>query len=99
MALSESEVLEKHPSDDLVYTFDFSEWEFLTASEKIVSATVTGSPSGLTIGAASINSDGDQVQVRISAGTADTTYHVKCQATTTSGYDIVGCAILLVNNC
>jgi hypothetical protein len=81
--------LQKRPNDDLPYVFDFGEWS-LTASDALASATVTADVSGLTIGSATIVTGGRKVQVRISAGTAGTTYTLTCQATTTAGYDIVG---------
>lgn len=82
--------LEKTASEDLPYTFDFTPWDLLTTTEKIVSAVVSGTPSGLTIASPAINSAGDEVSVRISSGTLGQTYRVSCLATTKSGYDIEG---------
>ena len=91
--------LEKHPNDDLPFSFDFTDWDVLTTSEKITSATVTADVTGLTIASPTINDAGDIVQARISGGTNGQVFVLTCQATTTSGYDIVGCGKLKVVSC
>lgn len=89
-------IADKAADDDLPYAFDFTDWELLTPSEKIVSAVVSATPSGLTISSPTVNSDGDVVTARISGGTASTRYRVTCVATTTSGYDLTGFADITV---
>ncbi len=87
--------LHKRATDDLPYVFSFATWSLLS-TDTIASATVAGSPSGLTIGTPSVLSGGKQVQVRISGGTAGETYTVTCLAVTSGGYTITGDAYLEV---
>jgi len=86
--------LEKQPTEDLLFYFDFN--KLLNSSETLSGTpTVTGSPSGLTIGSASIVSADTTalgravlanraVQVRISGGTDDVDYTVQCSCGTSS---------------
>lgn len=74
---------EKQPSESRLYEFDFS--GKMTAAETISSVTsVTPSPaSGITVGAPTTS--GQVVQVRISSGTADTTYKLTVIVVTSAG--------------
>jgi len=101
-----SDTYEKHPGDDLPVDFDFTADHLLTATEKIVSATLTADqPTGAaalaiaSAGVGAINAAGDVVQFRVSGGTPGFTYTLTCTAITTSGYDLIGCGKFYVRNC
>jgi hypothetical protein len=68
----------KDPSDDVVYAFDWTKW--LAGVDEIASATVTAG-DGLTVG--DVDNTTTEVTVRISGGTAGTTYSVTCAVETT----------------
>jgi len=87
-------VLLKQPGESILFAFDFN--KLLNTSETLSGTpTVTGSPSGLTIGSATIVSADTTalgravlanraVQVRISGGTDDVDYTVQCSCGTSS---------------
>lgn len=87
-------VLLKQPGEDLLFYFDFD--KLLGSSETLTGTpTVTGSPSGLTIGSPTIVSAdatvlgrsvlaNRAVQVRISSGTDGTDYTVQCSCATSA---------------
>ncbi len=76
------EILIKQPSESRLYDIDFSP---LLATDDTINAvtSVTGSPSGLTIGGASISSP--KIQVRISSGAHRVLYKISSIITTTGG--------------
>lgn len=87
-------VLLKQPGEDLIFYFDFD--KLMNASETLTGTpTVTGSPSGLTIGSPTVISANATVlgktvlanravQVRISAGTDGNSYTVQCSCGTSA---------------
>lgn len=82
------QTLAKPASSNRLYDFDFSEAvEILEEEQTISSATVTSTPSGLTVGDDVIS--GATVQVRVSGGTAGTTYALVCAATLSDGSTIL----------
>ncbi len=85
---------EKAPAEDLPYTYDFGLWAQLQGSDTLASATVTGSPAGLTIGTPSVS--GTVVSVRLSSGTVATTYRLTVSGTTAAGFKLVGYADVFV---
>lgn len=81
--MSENQLV-KWSGDRRNYSFDFSAIdEISVGNETLASATVTCSPSGLTIGTPSVTTT--EVQVEIRGGTAGTTYRVLIAATTSGG--------------
>jgi hypothetical protein len=85
----------KLPEESEVFSFDFA--ARLGAGQAVSSATVTATPAGLTLGAASVS--GSVVSVRISGGAAETVYDVRALATLNDG-DVKGyCAKLKVQGC
>lgn len=87
-------VIDKHPNDDIPYTFDFGAWSSLLAVSALASATATADIAGLTIGSPTVS--GYTVSVRISGGTDGVTYRLTVTATTVDNYDIVSLADLNV---
>lgn len=80
-------ILWKQPSEDRIYSFDYSEMPEIKDNLEYITAagTVTASPSGLTIGTPSIDSGQKKVNVRISGGTTAISYTVTNSGVTTSG--------------
>ncbi len=76
------EILTKQPSESRLYDIDFAP---LLATSDTVSAvsSVIESPSGLTIGAASISSP--LIQFRVSGGADGVLYQITAKVTTTGG--------------
>ena len=76
------DILNKQPSESRLYDIDFSP---LLATSDVINAvtSVTESPSGLTIGGASIASP--LIQFRISGGTDEILYKITVIVTTTGG--------------
>jgi len=70
----------KDPDANLPYEWDWSAW--LSDGETITAQTITADP-GITIGAPTEALG--VVAVRISGGTAGTTYKVACRITTSGG--------------
>jgi hypothetical protein len=102
-------VLWKHPDESVLFGLDFG--NLLASGETLSSVTVTGTPSGLTIGSPSVQAlaftdefTGAQVaanegaKVRISGGTAGTDYALKCTATTSASNTRVFVATLQVRS-
>lgn len=71
----------KAPGDSLPFSWDWS--SFMDPTDSIISAQVTSSPAGLSIGTPSIS--GDTVTVVIAGGTSGTAYQVNCAITTAAG--------------
>jgi len=78
------------------YIFDLANAPEIVSGETISSPTVTGSPSGLTIGTPTILEaetlavpSGKGVAVTISGGTAGTSYTLTCTVTTSGGATLV----------
>jgi hypothetical protein len=69
----------KSPADVADYYIDWS--EFLSSTESITSASVTA-PAGITAVENSFTSK--VVRIRLSGGTAGTTYSIVCTVTTTN---------------
>ena len=89
-------LLIKQPSEDNVYTFEFR--QLLADEESISSVTsVSGAPSGLTIGAPTHDSN-SKVHVRISGGAADVKYKITAVVTTSLGNTKEGEGYLLVTD-
>lgn len=78
----------KTPGDSLPFAFDWADWVAVNAvsgsPDTIVSATMTATPSGLTIGTVSVNSP--LVVATISGGVANVVYTVTCVITTNAGF-------------
>ncbi len=76
-----SQTLVKQPGESRVYTMDFS--ANLIDGETVTSVIgVTGSPDGLTIGAASVTSDGKKAQFRVSSGVDGSSYKITVSVNT-----------------
>lgn len=99
----------KHPSESILYAIDFT--ALLSSGETLSGTpTVTGSPSGLTIGTPAVNTAtlvddegntvaiGKAVQVRISAGTAGIDYVLTVSCATTGSDTRVGVCKLYVRS-
>jgi hypothetical protein len=80
----------KAPSENKDFSYDFR--KILNRREGIVSATVTGSPSGLSISTATINKT--IVTAFISAGTLNVSYLITYNITTDQGRTLERDAIL-----
>lgn len=88
-------ILEKQPSESLLYDMDFvGRMEDDVTLTAVVS--VTGAPTGLTIGSASYS--GTRAQFRISGGTAGTKYKLTVVVTTSDGNTLEGEGNLFVMN-
>lgn len=90
------QTLELVSGETRTYSFDFSLMpEIATDGDTLSSgASVTASPSGLTLGSASIS--GNAVTCQISGGTANTVYALSASVTTSGGSTLVGQGILAV---
>lgn len=76
------EILDKQPSESRLYDIDFA--PLLAAGDTVTAVTsVIESPSGLTIGAASISTP--KIQIRISGGTSPVLYKITAIVTTANG--------------
>lgn len=91
------ETLIKTPGEDLVYAFEFA--ELLETGETISAVvSVTGAPTGLTVGSPSVS--GTTVRVRISSGSAGIRYCLKCTITTSLSNTRIGAGKLeVVDHC
>ncbi len=89
----------KATTDSYPFTFDYTGWPQLD-SDDITSATVSATPSGLTLSAATVGAgdDAEKVFVTISSGTDGVTYRVTVLATTTGGSVLTGYLDLLVSD-
>ena len=88
------EVLVKQPGETRQFSMDFS--NLLATSETIASPTVTSSPSGLTIGSASVS--GSKVQFNISGGTHAVRYRLEVTVASSGGATLVGDGVLRVKD-
>jgi len=99
----------KHPDESVLFGVDFG--NLLASGETLSSVTVTGTPSGLTIGSPSVQASAftdeftgatvaanEGAKVRISGGTAGTDYTLKCMATTSGSNTRVFVATLQVRS-
>jgi hypothetical protein len=81
----------KAPTDDLDFAVNLRRWRQVTVDNPIVSAEVSASPSGLSLGAPVLDSPpatARRVETRIQGGDAGTTYTVTYLATLLNGRDI-----------
>lgn len=76
------------------YTFDLSGTDEVRAGETVDTATITATPSGLTVGSTVVSSP--YAQAQISGGTAGTTYTVSCSFTTSGGATLTADGLLEV---
>lgn len=74
---------DKDPADSWPFGFDFTAW-CARAGETASSVAAAVTPSGLTIGTASVTAAG-LASVRLSGGTAGVDYAVRLTLTTASG--------------
>lgn len=89
------ETLYKQPTESRVYTMDFS--PNMVTGETISSVTsFTVSPSGLTSNTATPN--GQEVNFRLSGGTANTQYKITCVVATSLGNTLEMEGYLLVED-
>lgn len=83
-----------HPSETLILAVSFK--SILKTSETVSSATVAVSPTGPTLGSASVNGStltivdesataGQAITFSMSGATVDTTYTITCTATLSTG--------------
>ncbi len=70
----------QQPNDVMDYDVDFSDW--LPPGDVVMTAAVTSSPAGLTVGYAISN---PRVKVWVRGGTTGTTYKVTILANTNDG--------------
>jgi hypothetical protein len=77
--------LTKSANGDLPYTFYYDRWS-LFEETPIVSASISSTPSGLTISTPAVSDDGKAVSVRISGGTAGISYTITLTPETSEGY-------------
>lgn len=87
------EVLGKVPWEQKFYNFEFA--DELETGEAITGATASVLPSGPTLASETYN--GTIAQVKISGGTAGTTYEVTMKITTDAGESIQGSGLLEVS--
>ena len=88
------QVLVKQPGETRQFSMDFS--SLLATDETISSPSVTSTPSGLTIGSASVS--GSKILFDISAGTHPVKYRLEVTVTSSGGATLVGDGILRVQD-
>jgi len=88
------QMLVKQPGETRQFSMDFS--SLLATSETISSPSVSSSPSGLTLGVASVS--GSKVLFDISSGTHPVKYRLEVTVTTSGGAVLVGDGILRVQD-
>jgi len=87
----------KQPSESRLYSMDFS--PNLAESETLSSVTtVTGAPTGLTIGTAAVDSTTKKAQFRVSAGTAGQSYKITVVVLSSASNILEGEGILVVRD-
>lgn len=92
--------LQKLVGESRLYDFDFTDQAEIEGGETLTGTpTVTATPAGLTLGSPVIGGASKKVQVRISAGTANTTYSLTCTVATSGGNTLQGCGVLKVLTC
>ena len=74
------QTLEKRASWSRIYRFSFSDFSEVKRGETLSSPSVVVTGSGLTAGTPTVS--GEEVLVRLSSGTASTTYTLTCTVTT-----------------
>lgn len=90
------EFLTKRSGESILYALDFANQ--LASGETISTvSSITGAPSGLTIGAGAIS--GTEVRFRVSAGTSGTRYCITVTITTSASNTRIECVELLVQDC
>ena len=85
-------------TDSYPVAFDYAGWDILNTSNTLSSATVTGSPSGLTIGSPTVDATNKKVSANVSAGTSGVTYRLTCVATTSGGDTLTGYLDVVTQN-
>ena len=88
------QMLIKQPGETREFSMDFS--NLLASSETISSPVVTSTPSGLTIGSATVSSG--KVLFDISGGTHPVRYRIEVTVTSSGGSTLVGDGILKVSD-
>lgn len=98
-----ADTLYKTTEEAKTFAFDFSKEGAVVAGETLTVIEVEGSPSGLTIGTPAVTTatfdgiaSGKAIKVRISGGTAGTTYELACRATTSGGDTLEIPGVLIV---
>ena len=76
-----SKTMPKKPSAVLDYKFDWSNW--LASGETISTRTITAE-DGITVDSSSITDSSTSVTVWLSGGTANESYNVTCDITTSA---------------
>lgn len=87
----------KYDDEVRQYDVDFSLQPEIASGATIASATVTSSPSGLTVGSPSIS--GSKVKFQLSSGAPGVTYTIEVLATLNTNYVLEGCVKLYVQEC
>lgn len=91
----------KATTDSFPFYFDYTGWPQLE-DDDLDTATVTATPSGLTLGAPTVSVDTvtgtERVYVNISSGTSGVTYRVTCLAETVGGSILTGFMDLKVSD-
>lgn len=78
----------KYLSENRLYAFDFTRAKEIVDGETLTGTpTVTADVSGLTIGSTSIS--GAEVRFRLSVGTADTAFTLRCTVATSGGSTLI----------
>jgi hypothetical protein len=88
----------KAPTDSFPLAFSFTDWALLTDDNRLASAVVTASPTGLTVGLATVDADAKEAQATVSGGADGTVYRLACVATTDAGDTLTGYIDLLVSS-
>lgn len=84
---SHPDAVEKPAGASRVYTLDFRQYAEVLAGETLSAPSVTASPSGPTLSAATVS--GSRVLFRVAGGAAGTTYALTVTATTSGGSTLV----------
>ena len=88
------QMLVKQPGEIRQFSMDFS--SLLDTSETISSPSVSSSPSGLTVGVASVS--GSKVLFNIEGGTHPVKYRLEVTVTASGGATLVGDGLLRVQD-
>jgi hypothetical protein len=89
-------IIYKTPEESRSYVFDYTNFPEVQAvvPDLLAGASVSCSPSGLSIGGCSIPMDGQHAECSISGGTVGTSYTLTCDATTMAGATLSICGVL-----
>lgn len=97
---------QKAPADSLPYGFNWSDWFSQNAKDlpelagdTVLSAVITATPPGLTIGSASIDSTGLIATAQVSGGVDQTDYTLSCQIVSVNGLIAVSEQLLQCRAC